>query len=99
MAGSSVGRSVETVKFYLALSEHGLSVYLDNAVELAAMLMGKDYIGIVPEDVLPAYCSSLFPDENMLDFMNLPWEETEQVIKAAIWYPVTEVLLNDNTDN
>lgn len=99
LTGSSAGRSVETVKFYLALSEHGLPVYLDNAIELAAMLMGKDYIGIVPEDVLPAYCSSLFPDEKTLDFMNLPWEETEQVIKAAIWYPVTEVLLNDNTDN
>lgn len=99
LAGSSVGRSVETVKFYLALSEHGLPVYLDNAVELAAMLMGKDYIGIVPEDVLPAYCSPLFPDEKMLDFMNLPCEETEQVIKAAMWYPVRDVFFNDNINN
>ena len=91
LAGSSMGRSVETVKFFLALVDNGMPVYLDSGNEIAAMLTGEDYIGIVPEGVFPRYCGSLFPGENMLTFMNLPWEETNRVIQAAFWYPIREV--------
>lgn len=37
------------------------------------MLTGKDYIGIVPEGIIPCYCSSMFPGEKIIDFMNLPY--------------------------
>ena len=93
LAGSSLWRSVETVKFYLALVDQGNPVVLLEGVEIAAMLTGTDHIGIVPEGTFPRYCGSLFPDEKILDFMNLPFERTEQVEKAAIWYPVPEVHL------
>ena len=94
MAGSSWGRSVETVKFYLALMAHNIPIYLYDGREIAAMLAGQDWIGIVPEGVIPRYCDSYFSGEGkMLQFMNLPWEETEAVIEAAVWYPVDEVLL------
>lgn len=93
LAGSSLGRSVETIKFYLALTEHGLPIFLTDAKELAAMLTGTDYIGIVPEGIFPRYCASLFPGEKMLNFMNLPHEKREQVEKAAIWYQLQEVRL------
>lgn len=72
LAGSSLGRSVEIVKFYLALADHGLPIFLTDGIEIAAMLTGTDYIGIVPEGVIPRYCASLFPGEKILDFMNLP---------------------------
>lgn len=93
LAGSSQGRSVETVKFYLALVEHGSPVYLRDAAELTAMLTGADYIGIVPEGVIPRYCDSYLPGEKMLDFMNLPTKNTDAVIKAVIWYPLDEARL------
>jgi len=93
LAGSSLGRSVETVKFYLALVDHSLPVFLIDGREIAAMLTGKDYIGIVPEGIIACYCDSLFPGEKMLSFMNLPWEETEKALRAAIWYPNREVQL------
>jgi len=35
----------------------------------------------------------MFPEEHMLSFMNLPFEETEAVIAAAYWYPLEEVRL------
>ena len=94
MAGSSLGRSVETVKFYLALADHGLPIFLTDGIEIAAMLTGMDYIGIVPEGIIPRYCASLFPGEKILDFMNLPQGKKEQVEKAAIWYPLREVRLS-----
>jgi len=93
LAGSNLGRLVETVKFYLALVEHSLPVFLNDCREIAAMLTGKDYIGIVPEGVVPCYCDSLFPDEKMFTFMNLPWEEPEKVEMAASWYPNRDVRL------
>ena len=94
LAGSSLGRSVETVKFYLALIDHSLPVFLIDGREIAAMLTGKDYIGIVPEGIIARYCDSLFPGEKMLAFMNLPWEEAKKMEKAAIWYPISEVRLS-----
>ncbi|MDR1538509.1 MAG: hypothetical protein LBU32_11045 [Clostridiales bacterium] len=93
LAGSSHGRSVETIKFYLALSEHGLPVQLRDGRELEAMLNGRDYIGIVPEGVIPHYCDYLFSDEKMLSYMNLSWENTGTIVKAAFWYPLKEVRL------
>lgn len=94
LAGSSLGRSVETVKFYLVLANHNIPVFMVDGNEIAAMLTGTDYIGIVPEGVIPRYCNSLFPGEKFLTFMNLPWEETEKMEKAVIWYPINEVRLS-----
>ena len=94
LAGSSLSRSVETVKFYLALVDHSLPIFLIDGMEIVAMLTGKDYIGIVPEGVITRYCDSLFPGEKMLTFMNLPWEEAEKVEKSAIWYLNRDVWLS-----
>lgn len=95
LRGSSYARSVETVNFYLALANKGIPIYLTDGKEIAAMLTGRDYIGIVPENVTPRYCDSMFPGEKMLQYMNLPFENTEKVIKAAEWYPLDEVKLAD----
>jgi len=93
LEGSSWGRSVETVKFYLALINHKVPVLLRDGLSLAAMLTGMDYIGIVPERIFPRYCSLLFPGDKILDFMNLPQENRAQIEKAATWYPLREVHL------
>jgi hypothetical protein len=55
------------------------------------LLKGIDFLGIVPDDVTPKYCHSLFPKEDQInDFIN-PWHDDEivKVIKEyAEWYPV-----------
>ena len=93
LAGSSYGRSVETVKFYLALIKQGVPIYLYESAGILSRLTEADYIGIVPKGVVPRYCSGLFPDEKILDFMNLPDENTDKVIAATEWYPIPEVKL------
>lgn len=98
LAGSSIGRSVETVKFFLALTEQGYPVSLSDGKEILAMLKGEDYIGIVPQGVFPRYCDSFFPGEKMLTFMNLPHEKTGQVIQSAYWYPIERVQLREAPD-
>jgi hypothetical protein len=72
LAGSSYGRSVETIKFYLALVKQAIPIYLYESEGIALRLTEVDYIGIVPERVPPRYCSTLFPDVKILDFMNRP---------------------------
>jgi len=90
LAGSSYGRSIEAVKFCLALDDAGMPVFLHDGKELADMVRGRDFIGIVSEDVFPRYCSGLFPGEKMLQYMNLPYEDRDDVIEASYWYPIEE---------
>jgi hypothetical protein len=40
----------------------------------------------VPEGVLPAYCGSWFPNEHIIDFMNLPSEDREKFLPFCTWY-------------
>ncbi len=94
IAGKSRGRVAETVRFAIALYKHNIPFKLWDAKEILAMVSGTDYIGIVPEKVMPVYCHSYFPKEDcIVDFMNLPMEKREMVINAAYWYQNEEVRL------
>jgi hypothetical protein len=97
LTGSSSTRVNETVKFAIALYKNHVPFELSDAEEIYNMVCGTDYIGIVPEEVFPRYCHSLFSeeDERIIDFMNLGWEETDKIIAAAEWYPI-EIKANNN---
>ena len=80
------------------MTEQGYPVSLSDGKEILTMLKGEDYIGIVPQGVFPRYCDSFFPGEKMLTFMNLPHENSDQVIQAAYWYPIERVQLREAPD-
>ncbi len=89
LAGSSAVRVEETIKMAVALFIKGIPFVLQDAQEMLRMIKGEDFIGIVPEGVIPRYCHSYFPKEDrIIDFMNLDWDYREQVEKRAFWYPV-----------
>lgn len=75
--GKAWTRSIEAIKFYNALRQEGVAVYLHDAKGISDRLLGRDRIGIVPEHVIPAYCESWFSGMEILDFMNLPYEQDE----------------------
>lgn len=93
VAGDAWNRTVESVKFYLALRNAGLPVYMHQAKLLADRLLEKEKTGIVPDGVIPAYCDSLFPDENIIDFMNLPFENRDELLPYCVWQKEKEVKL------
>ena len=93
VAGKSWDRSVEAIKFFLALHRNGLPVVIFDGKELAARVAGIDKIGIVPQSVLPRYCESLFQNEKILDFMNLPYEDRKKFASHVVWQDVPEVRL------
>ena len=84
--GDAWNRTVETVKFYLALTRAGIPVYLLEAHTLADRMAEKEKIGIVPDGVFPAYCESWFPNEHIIDFMNLPYDDREKFLPFCTWY-------------
>ena len=91
VAGSSWGRSNETIHFYLALHRAGMPVMIDEGNKLADRVKGKDKIGIVPKGVTPRYCESRFPGEKILDFMNLPEEKHDEFVKRCVWRDEPEI--------
>lgn len=94
--GKAWTRSIEAIKFYNALRAEGVAVYLHDAKGIADRLLGKDRIGIVPEYVIPAYCEAWFPDMEILDFMNLPYEqdECEKMLPKITWLEEPKQELN-----
>lgn len=98
LAGDAWNRTIETVKFFLALRHAGLPVYLQEAKTLADRLTGKEKIGIVPEGVLPAYCEGRFPSEHIIDFMNLPTEDREKFLPFCEWQRIKPVCLSSGKE-
>lgn len=99
LAGSAWNRTIETVKFYLALRRAGLPVYLHDAKQLADRLLEKEKIGIVPDGVFPAYCESWFPGEDVIEFINLPYEDTEKFLPFCMWQDIKPVTLLDEKES
>lgn len=93
LAGSAESRTIETVKFFLALHREGIPVYLADAHLLADRLAETERIGIVPEGITPTYCSRYFPNERIIDFMNLPYEDREKFLPFCTWLEEAKVYL------
>ena len=95
LAGSAWTRTVETLKFFVALRQAGAPVYLREAELLADRVTEMEEIGIVPEGIIPAYCHSMFPGRTIIDFMNLPDEDRELVAAKAQWFPQPKAALQE----
>ncbi len=88
LAGSAVSRTIETIKIYLALKAKNLPVFLRDGDILAQRVTGEELIGIVPEGVVPAYCSTWFPGQNVISFMNLPDDAPEKLAEKCTWQEI-----------
>ena len=69
---------------------------LSEAEAILRMVTGIDYIGIVPDYIFPRYCHSYFPkDDEIIDFMQLGFEENKTIIANAYWYPLEKIAINN----
>jgi len=68
-------------------------VVLDEAKVLADRLAEREKIGIVPEGVIPAYCERRFPNEHIIDFVNLPFEDREKFLPFCTWQDEPQICL------
>lgn len=95
VAGKAWNRCVEAVHFYLALKQAGIPVGIHSGHAMATRFCGNDYVGIVPEGVIPRYCSDMFHREKIIDFMNLDPEETEKLLPYIRWQPLNEARVRE----
>ena len=93
VAGTSTWRSVEAIKFFLAIRNAGIPVVIHEADLLKDRLRGVEKIGVVPDGVIPAYCQSWFPDEDVEAFINLSREDEEKMIPCCVWQPLPQIEL------
>ena len=94
VAGKAWSRAAEAVNFYVAIHDVGFPIVLEDADEILARFRGEDWIGIVPHDVIPNYCESMFPEEYgcILDFMHV-YKEENAWFKNIQWLPVERAKL------
>ncbi len=93
LEGAARNRTIETVKFFLALTRAGIPVYLQEAQMLADRLAEREKIGIVPQGVIPKYCEHRFPKEHIIDYINLPREDREKFLPFCTWYEEPRITL------
>jgi len=96
LAGSSIVRVEETVRMALALYENKIPFELSNAAQIVDMVSGNDFIGIVPDNIVPRYCQQMFPQKDrIIDFMNLNFEKEfeSKIIEKIQWYPLDKIEL------
>lgn len=86
--GSSIERFAEAVRFFLSLRQMGMPVWIHEAEQLAQRITGEELIGFVPHYVLPRYCDSWFPDQDVIDYMHLPDEKRDEVLAVTQWHPL-----------
>lgn len=87
LAGSSIGRVSETVRMAVALFNKNIPFILRDSEEIEKMVTGNDYIGIVPDNIIPRYCHGYFPsEEKIIDFMNLGHDNADDIKRKAYWY-------------
>jgi len=89
-------RRGEAIRFYLAIRKAGFPVTINHGRQLADALVGTDKIGIVPEGVFPRYCEGRFPEERIIDFMNLGKEDEEKLAEYIKWQPLPEIRLGED---
>lgn len=86
--GNTILRKIEIAKIYLALKENNIPVKIHNVDAIKEALVGNDYIGIVPREILPIQCGSYFVNYNPLEFIHI---EDEKILAHIIWQEVEEL--------
>lgn len=91
--GDAWTRTIESVKFFLALYRAGLPVKMRYGDLLAKRLTEDELIGVVPCTVFPAYCHNYFPGQDVIDFMQLPSEYEQEVASKCMWQALEAIEL------
>jgi hypothetical protein len=97
LSGFSTARAVETARMAIALFEHQVPFVLAMKNEMLEMIMGEDFVGIVPDDIGLGYNHEDFPDhDRVYSFAHL-WMIKElggDLVKKIRWYPIPRLSLN-----
>lgn len=88
--GSRILRKIEIAKIYLVLKKNNVPVQIYNVDVIKNALSGNDYIGIVPDSMLPIGCENYFKDYKPLEFINI---KDEKILDYVVWEKLEKLYL------
>ena len=88
LSGEKLGRSIDTVKFYNAVTKAGYYVYLENKDTILGRIEETDKIEIVPARVMTGFTYSY--EKDVTDCENFPenQETRSKIIAKTKWKPI-----------
>ena len=85
------------VWFYLKLTKNGIPIEFPGGRKIADYLCGRCKVAFIPVFYNgPDFYYGGMDDPEIMQFVNLPEEKTEEAIKKAEWYPLMDLKLKTN---
>ena len=88
--GSIILRKIEIAKIFIALNKHNIPVRIYNVDTIKNAFKGNDYIGIVPDGVIPIECGGYFKKYNPTEFIHM---KDDKIFKYIKWEPLEKIEL------
>lgn len=86
--GTKILRKVEIAKIYLVLHKNNIPIEIYSADTIKNAFKGNDYIGIVPNEIMPIECGRYFKKYNPTEFIHM---KDEKIFKYIKWEPLDKV--------
>ena len=88
--GSRILRKIEIAKIFIALNKNNIPVQIYNVDTIKNAFKGIDYIGIVPNDIIPIECRGYFKNYKPTEFIHM---ENSKMFKYIKWEPLENIEL------
>ena len=91
--GSKLLRKIEIVKIFNILNKNNIPIKINNVEKIKNALKGVDYLGIVPNEIIPIQCGGYFNKYNPTEFIHI---DDPKIYKYIKWEPLENIELKDN---
>lgn len=83
-------RKIEITKIFNILNKNNIPVEVHNANTIKDAFIGNDYIGIVPDEIIPIECNGYFKEYKPTEFIHIKDKKNLKYIK---WEPLENIEL------
>ncbi len=88
--GSKLIRKIEIVKIFNILNENNIPVKIYDVEKVKNAFKGSDYLGIVPNEIVPIECGGYFNKYKPTEFIHL---DDSKIYKFIKWEPLENIEL------
>lgn len=88
--GSKILRKIEIAKIFNVLNKNNIPVQIYNVDVIKNAFKGDDYIGIVPDGIVPIACNGYFKKYEPREFIHM---EDSKIFKYIKWEPLEKIEL------
>ncbi len=90
--GTRILRKIEIAKIFNILNKNNIPVKVYNVDVIKNSFKGNDYLGIVPNEIIPIECGGYFKKYKPTEFINM---ENDKIFKYIKWEPLENIELKE----